>query len=251
MAAARVARRCQHLLGRKARRQPPDCGAAAQHAQRLLPDFPHAGRRWHDRQRLRRPALHDQRRAAAQQRHARRWRDRHVPDGDRRRRHFRVPVRRRDSGIQGARRDVPGGVRPQPRQRRERRLQVGLEQLPRQRATSSCATRRSIRRTTFRSCAARSSGDFSRHQFGGSAGGPLRGGKMFYMVSFEGLREKAFASSHADRADARSNGRGTSRRRSPRTDRSFASSIRSRRGPIRPGGFIRDPVRGQQDSRAR
>ncbi len=38
-------------------------------------------------------------------------------------------------------------------------------------------------------------GDFSRHQFGGSAGGPLQIGKMFYMVSFEGLREKAFASS--------------------------------------------------------
>ena len=37
-------------------------------------------------------------------------------------------------------------------------------------------------------------GDFSRHQFGGSAGGPLQVGKMFYMASFEGLREKAFAS---------------------------------------------------------
>ena len=37
-------------------------------------------------------------------------------------------------------------------------------------------------------------GDFSRHQFGGSAGGPLQIGKTFYMVSFEGLREQAFAS---------------------------------------------------------
>jgi len=37
-------------------------------------------------------------------------------------------------------------------------------------------------------------GDFSRHQFGGSAGGPLQVGKTFYMASFEGLREKAFAS---------------------------------------------------------
>ena len=44
-------------------------------------------------------------------------------------------------------------------------------------------------------------GDFSRHQFGGSAGGPLQVGKMFYMASFEGLREKAFASTHADGAD--------------------------------------------------
>jgi hypothetical protein len=37
-------------------------------------------------------------------------------------------------------------------------------------------------------------GDFSRHQFGGSAGGPLQTGKMFYLVSFEGLRESAFSS---------------------------------------------------------
>ena len=38
-------------------------------------------------------------------------------------------------------------------------------------------------------------GDFSRHQYGGAAGGPLQVDRMFYMVSFEGLREKAFASS--------------------------------------------------------
>jgi hypothetical protein len=37
-------------------------------------------------------------------------------------------------------------------------------------------------------------GDFSRHQYGGSAGGPLQVGRMFYMASFEGLREKAFSS---------------------------------------------------------
>jgi hypothetical protein len=37
-------------------------------------------------------------------------------------------------------------------------------------------------------------GDFSRHQFGGSAGGPLQIGRTFYMVSFEGLRERRFAS---------------------------------------------------------
>ena len=37
-------------------------------------------------------------------------------------------------------------------------------------------------------------GDFSRHQFGGSAGGPLQPSKMFYMASFEGLRESAFSS---------------------------------------------------------
>jgi hypothetical protein len=38
-------------------------------------------------------------------------------------------------------------------------------------------------------------GDFSRHQFGGATGGPLQQDKTFYMVSFEGLRESAFASS--------------------------------------------------------
>jgi hypothetical protein len=38
-------------------------------------------------------------------------------------------------------------------------------------------------------------GDFSRHQFGGSAGGPLQLSKMFYMVSFEGLREDSLATS--------------------------------------------------------
>ena len=38
-------------------------------------------------------------------------------------------------------------------------------------------------------------GDFSRHQFGGAVGGPLQKGKTFYLVSFEGLREKAFATS--------------------------------------------------------
>ena len=37
-------------------------------------------------------------------------------------------------------------------------------------------------------------GDFSRHQFGGAAGGPLQKGKMFYLLSFEGLRESAFSS---------------------------------------------------------
>jgi Carboxypeptidase regulatory-like domain len=38
-------------------------------------------------------------------------------------------------------------------------------------------------------------GDFSRSQFGGAASGPLRRGKTFFMVSYEGLREQAFASS--------------------------------------------------------
>ena len=37
-------------------------------------------------------------------------------------------------------------------------------------------------------------GDFSRHQFGGSAGGPIQAGKTFFMASYEGLRENGFAS---------------------------------------------------------
>jgi hypothetical protein len=37
--------------------------------------------------------------------------------------------------------------------------------------------------------------DFSRHQFGGAAGGAIQTGKMFYMASYEGLREKGFAAS--------------------------------------------------------
>jgi hypothetical protein len=38
-------------------------------------------------------------------------------------------------------------------------------------------------------------GDFSRHQFGGAIGGPLQKSRMFYLASFEGLREKGFATS--------------------------------------------------------
>jgi len=37
--------------------------------------------------------------------------------------------------------------------------------------------------------------DFSRHQFGGALGGPIQPDKMFFLGSFEGLRESAFASS--------------------------------------------------------
>lgn len=37
--------------------------------------------------------------------------------------------------------------------------------------------------------------DFSRHQFGGALGGPIQSDKMFFLGSFEGLRESAFASS--------------------------------------------------------
>jgi carboxypeptidase family protein/TonB-dependent receptor-like protein len=37
--------------------------------------------------------------------------------------------------------------------------------------------------------------DFSRQQFGGAVGGPLQTDKTFFLTSFEGLRERAFASS--------------------------------------------------------
>jgi hypothetical protein len=36
-------------------------------------------------------------------------------------------------------------------------------------------------------------GDFTRSQFGGVAGGPIRRGRTFYMTSFEGLRERRHA----------------------------------------------------------
>jgi hypothetical protein len=37
-------------------------------------------------------------------------------------------------------------------------------------------------------------GDFSRHQFGGAAGGPIQTSKTFFMVSYEGLRQDSFSS---------------------------------------------------------
>ena len=37
-------------------------------------------------------------------------------------------------------------------------------------------------------------GDFSRHQFGGAAGGPIQASKTFFMVSYEGLRQDSFSS---------------------------------------------------------
>src|SRR6266545_3658827 len=36
-------------------------------------------------------------------------------------------------------------------------------------------------------------GDFSRHQFGGAAGGAIQTSKMFFMVSYEGLRQDSFS----------------------------------------------------------
>jgi hypothetical protein len=37
-------------------------------------------------------------------------------------------------------------------------------------------------------------GDFSRHQFGGAVGGPIQPSKMFFMASYEGLRQDSFDS---------------------------------------------------------
>ena len=164
--------------------------------------------------------------------------------------HLGVPVGRRDPGVQGARRDVPGRVRPQPRQRHQRRLQVGLERVPRQRVRVPARLGVRFARTTSRSGAARSSGDFSRHQFGGAAGGPMQTGKMFYMVSFEGLREKAFSSPHADGADRARTAGGLLADASPRTARSSASSTRSRRGRTRraASSAISSPTTGSRAS---
>lgn len=48
-------------------------------------------------------------------------------------------------------------------------------------------------RTYFQKQRGEELGDFSRHQFGGSVGGPLQLSRTFYMVSFEGLRERGFS----------------------------------------------------------
>lgn len=83
-------------------------------------------------------------------------------------------------------------------------------------------------------------GDFSRHQFGGAAGGPLQRGKMFYLVSFEGLRENAFSS--------RTLTVPTERERQGDFSSTFAANgqlvrifnpFTTRPNPA--GGFIRDP----------
>ena len=70
----------------------------------------------------------------------------------------------------------------------------GTQQLPRQRLRVPAGFRVRLK-NYFQKLRGETPGDFSRHQFGGSAGGPIQLGKMFYMVSFEGLRENAFASS--------------------------------------------------------
>ena len=74
-----------------------------------------------------------ERRAADDDGYGHRRRDGVVPDGQRLHRHLGVPLGRRHPGIQGDGRELPGGVRPQPRQRAQRRLQVGHQRLPRQR----------------------------------------------------------------------------------------------------------------------
>jgi hypothetical protein len=93
--------------------------------------------------------------------------------------------------VQGARRNVSRS-RPQPRQRDQRRLPFGIERVPRQRTV--CRDSALDSRNFFQKLRGEELGDFSRHQFGGAAGGPIQMGKMFYLVSFEGLREKSFAS---------------------------------------------------------
>ena len=83
-------------------------------------------------------------------------------------------------------------------------------------------------------------GDFSRHQFGGSAGGPLQKGRMFYLVSFEGLRESGFRSTTTTVP--------TTLERQGDFSQSFAANgqlirifnpFTTRVNPT--GGFIRDP----------
>ncbi len=83
-------------------------------------------------------------------------------------------------------------------------------------------------------------GDFSRHQFGGAVGGPIQRGKMFYLVSFEGLRENGFSS--------RTTTVPTALERQGDFSQTFAANgqlvrifnpFSTRANPA--GGFIRDP----------
>ena len=129
----RHAARDEQRHGRQAGRQPPHPRAAAEHPQRLLVDLPDAGRRRHDRQQLQLDELFRQRRAADDDGHGDRRGDRLVPHRQRVHGHLGVSLGGRDSGVQGARRELSRRVRPQPRQRAERRLQVRHQPVPRQR----------------------------------------------------------------------------------------------------------------------
>ena len=155
--ARRHAARDDQRHGRQGRGQPPHPRAAAEHAQRLLADLPDAGRRRHDRQQLQLDELLGERRAADDDGHRHRRRDGVVPDGQRLHRHLGVPVGRRHPGIQGAGRELSGRVRAQPRQRAQRRLQVGHQRSSTAAPTSSSATRPSTRTTTSPSARARRS----------------------------------------------------------------------------------------------
>ena len=119
--------------GRQGGRQPAHPGAAAQYPQRLLADLPDPWRRRNDRQQLQLDELLGERRAADDDGHRHRRRDGVVPDGERLHRDLGVPLGRRHPGIQGDGGELPGGIRAEPRQRAQRRLQVGQQRLPRQR----------------------------------------------------------------------------------------------------------------------
>ena len=129
----RHAARDEQRHGRQARRQPPHPRAAAEHPQRLFADLPDAGRGRHDRQQLQLDELQRQRRAADDDGYGDRRGDGLLPHRQRVHGHFGVPLGRRDPGVQGARRELSRRVRPQPRQRPERRLQVRHQPVPRQR----------------------------------------------------------------------------------------------------------------------
>jgi hypothetical protein len=83
-------------------------------------------------------------------------------------------------------------------------------------------------------------GDFKRNQFGGYLGGPIRRDKLFFMVSYEGLRQQSFTSSTFTVP--------TLRERQGDFSQTFAANGQLIRifnpfttRPNPSGGFIRDP----------
>ena len=134
------------------------------------------GRRRNHRQRLRRSALHDQRRAAPQQRHAHRRIDRNVPDGDG---GAGISVFPSVDAIQefkviGANypaefgRSLGGVVNVVYKSGQQQFHGSGFEFL-----RDSSLDRQGL----FPKARGEKLGDFSRHQFGGSAGGPIQAGR--------------------------------------------------------------------------
>ena len=95
-----------------------------------------------------------------------------------------VPESRFDRGVPRADQQLRSAVRQLQRRDRQRRHQVGQRRLPRQRRSSSSATRRSTRRNYFSPDRAA----FNQNQPGGTVGGPIKKGKIFFFADYQATR---------------------------------------------------------------